>query len=97
MKVSTIYKTRMHYSMRPTRQIALSFLMVIIIGSILLCLPITNVQGPTSYLNNLFVATSATCVTGLIPVVPASQYNLFGQIIIILMIQIGVYIISYHQ
>lgn len=89
MKVSTIYKTRMHYSMRPTRQIALSFLMVIIIGSILLCLPITNVQGPTSYLNNLFVATSATCVTGLIPVVPASQYNLFGQIIIILMIQIG--------
>lgn len=89
MKVSTLKLKKRHHSLRPTRQIALSFLLVILIGSILLTLPICNQKGATSYLNNLFVATSATCVTGLIPVVPSEQYNLFGQIIIIILIQIG--------
>ena len=82
-------KTKEHHSMRPTRQIALSFFMVILIGSILLTLPISNNGETTSYLNNLFIATSATCVTGLVPVVPAEQYNLFGQLVIIMLIQIG--------
>lgn len=82
-------KTKERHSMRPTRQIALSFFMVILIGSILLTLPISNNGEATSYLNNLFIATSATCVTGLVPVVPAEQYNLFGQLVIIMLIQIG--------
>lgn len=89
MKVETLKKGYEHHSMRPTRQIALSFLVVILIGSILLSLPISNNIAPTTYLNNLFVATSATCVTGLVPVVTSEQYNLFGQIIIIILIQIG--------
>ncbi|WP_303194978.1 TrkH family potassium uptake protein [Thomasclavelia spiroformis] len=89
MKVEMLKKTKEHHSMRPTRQIALSFFMVILIGSILLTLPISNNGEATSYLNNLFIATSATCVTGLVPVVPAEQYNLFGQLVIIMLIQIG--------
>lgn len=74
---------------RPTRQIALSFLGVIFIGSLLLSLPIANKGQPTHYINHLFVATSATCVTGLVPYPTVSQYSLFGQIVIIVLIQIG--------
>lgn len=89
MKVLTIKNKWEHHSMRPTRQIVLSFLAVILIGSVLLMLPICNNKTPTSYLNNLFVATSATCVTGLVPVVTSEQFNLVGQIVIIILIQIG--------
>lgn len=89
MKVQTLKLHKKHNSLHPTKQIALSFLVVILIGSCLLSLPICNNQSPTTYLNNLFVATSATCVTGLVPVVPIEQYNLLGQIIILILIQIG--------
>lgn len=76
-------------SHNPTRTISLSFFLVIVLGTFLLCLPISNQIQGTSLLNHLFVATSATCVTGLVPVVVAEQYTLFGQIIILMMIQIG--------
>lgn len=89
MKVMTLTKKREHHSMRPTRQIAISFLAVILIGSILLMLPICNNTRPTTYLNNLFIATSATCVTGLVPVVTSEQFNFLGQLVIIVLIQIG--------
>lgn len=89
MKVSTVKKNREHHAMRPTRQIAISFFAVILIGSILLMLPICNNSSPTSYLNNLFIATSATCVTGLVPVATSEQFNILGQIVIIILIQIG--------
>ena len=89
MKVLTLKKRREHHSMRPTRQIAIIFLAVILIGSILLMLPICNNTAPTNYLNNLFIATSATCVTGLVPVVTSEQFNFLGQLVIIILIQIG--------
>lgn len=89
MKVEILKKRREHHTMRPPRQIALSFLAVIFIGSVLLSLPICNNASPTSYLNNLFIATSAICVTGLVPVVISEQFNLLGQLIIIILIQIG--------
>lgn len=89
MKVSTLSKNREHHTMRPTRQIAISFLLVILIGSILLMLPICNKQTPVSYLNSLFIATSATCVTGLVPVTTSEQFNILGQVVIIILIQIG--------
>lgn len=73
----------------PTKTISLSFVMVIAIGTILLSLPISNQLKSTSFVNHLFVATSATCVTGLTPITIAHQYTLFGQIVILLMIQIG--------
>ena len=72
-----------------TRTISLSFLMVILIGSLLLSLPLFNKGQSISFINHLFVATSATCVTGLVPVVVCEQYNIFGQLLILIMIQIG--------
>lgn len=76
-------------SLKPTRQIAFSFLAVIFIGSLLLNLPIANNGEVGQYLDHLFVATSATCVTGLVPYATVEQYSLFGQIIILMLIQIG--------
>lgn len=76
-------------SFSPTRRIAFSFFVVILIGSLLLSLPISNQIQGTSYLDHLFVSTSATCVTGLVPVVVADQYSFIGQLIIVALIQIG--------
>ncbi len=73
----------------PTRMIALSFLLVILFGSILLCLPIANRLEPLSYLDNLFISTSATCVTGLVPVNIMEQYNYFGYVVLLGLIQVG--------
>ncbi len=47
------------------------------------------VHSSSSYLDHLFVATSATCVTGLVTHVTCQEYTQIGQIIIILLIQIG--------
>lgn len=69
--------------------IALSFVIVILTGTILLSLPLTNKVAPQSLLDNLFVATSATCVTGLVPFVVLEQYNFFGQVVLLVMMQIG--------
>lgn len=74
--------------LRPAQQIALGFLTVIFIGSILLSLPIAQ-QIPTPYLDHLFIATSAVCVTGLSPLVVVETYTIFGQVIVILLMQIG--------
>lgn len=72
-----------------SKWLALSFIMVIAIGSFLLYLPWASRSGHTPYIDCLFVATSATCVTGLVPVDTASNWTSFGHIIILLLIQIG--------
>lgn len=73
-----------------TRLIALSFLIVILTGAILLCLPISSRSGEwTGFIDALFTATSATCVTGLIVFDTYTHWSLFGQLIILTMIQIG--------
>ncbi len=74
--------------LRPAQQIALGFLTVIFIGSVLLSLPIAQ-QIPTPYLDHLFIATSAVCVTGLSPLVVAETYTIFGQVVVIFLMQIG--------
>lgn len=74
--------------LRPAQQIVLGFLTVIFIGSLLLSLPISQ-QIPTPYLNHLFIATSAVCVTGLSPLVVSETYTIFGQVIVMLLMQIG--------
>ncbi len=88
-KDMTLKKMKEMFLKYPTRTISFSFLSVIFVGSLLLSLPIANKGVTTEYLNHLFVSVSATCVTGLVPFVVAEQYTLFGQIVIILMIQIG--------
>lgn len=70
--------------------IALGFLALILFGTFLLTLPISSNDGrPTGVLDALFTATSATCVTGLVRVDTWAHWNLFGQIVILAMIQIG--------
>lgn len=73
----------------PTRRIALSFALVILAGSILLSLPISNKGPHIGYIDHLFMATTATCVTGLVTTVVVEQYSLFGQLVILVLIQIG--------
>ncbi len=67
----------------------LSFLVVIVIGTVLLSLPISNTLPVASIIDNLFTSTSATCVTGLVTVTVAEQYNLFGQLVVLVLIQVG--------
>lgn len=74
-----------------TTQIILSsFLFVIFLGSILLSLPISSANGhAVPYIDALFTATTSTCVTGLVTVPTYSSWSLFGQVVILLLIQIG--------
>ena len=70
--------------------ISLGFLSVILLGSLLLMLPIATKSGQcTSFLDALFTATSAVCVTGLVINDTATYWSLFGQGVILLLIQIG--------
>ncbi len=70
--------------------ILLGFAGVILIGALLLMLPISSTSGEvTPFLNALFTSTSATCVTGLIVYDTATHWSIFGQIIILLLIQTG--------
>ena len=69
---------------------ALGFLSIILLGTILLMLPISSAEGKlTSPLTALFTAVSATCVTGLVVVETGLYWSLFGKIVIITLIQIG--------
>ena len=73
-----------------TRVIAFSFAGVILMGTLLLMLPISSVSGEScGLMTALFTATSATCVTGLILVDTLTQFTLFGQVVILLLIQLG--------
>lgn len=78
------------YRMSYTRVIALGFLIIIVCGAAILSLPVSSKSGEwTSYFDCLFTATSATCVTGLVVYDTYSQWSVFGQIVILLMIQTG--------
>ena len=77
-------------AMKPGRLIVLVFLGIILLGAGLLCLPAASRSGqPTDFLTSLFTATSATCVTGLIRVDTGTHWAMFGQVVILLLIQIG--------
>lgn len=74
----------------PTRIIVSSFALIIFTGACLLSLPIASNDGNSiGFLNALFTATSATCVTGLVIADTLTQWTLFGQIIILFLIQVG--------
>lgn len=73
-----------------THYILISFLSAILIGSFLLALPISSASGQAiPFIDALFTATTATCVTGLVVVPTVSTWSVFGQIVILLLIQIG--------
>lgn len=68
----------------------LSFLGLILLGSLLLSLPISAAdENAVSYLDALFTATTSVCVTGLVTVPTVSTWSIFGQTVILLLIQVG--------
>lgn len=78
------------FRLTPVRLIALVYIFLILLGSVLLILPFSTRDGlSTSYAEALFTATSATCVTGLVVYDTFSHWTMFGQIVILLLIQIG--------
>ncbi|MCM1113955.1 MAG: TrkH family potassium uptake protein [Clostridium sp.] len=81
-------KNKNYYSSYP-KLVALSFIALILIGTFLLMLPISVKNGDVSFLDALFTATSASCVTGLVVFDTFSKWTLFGQLVILCMIQIG--------
>lgn len=76
--------------LNPAQILALGFLVAITIGTILLSLPISTASGQRlPFVDALFTATSATCVTGLKVVDTGSYFSLFGQLVILVLIQLG--------
>ena len=73
-----------------TQIIMLSFLGAILLGSALLVLPFSTKSGESvDYVDALFTAVSATCVTGLVTLPTVATWSVFGQIVILILIQIG--------
>ena len=73
-----------------TQIIMLSFLGAILLGSALLVLPFSTKSGESvDYIDALFTAVSATCVTGLVTLSTVATWSVFGQIVILILIQIG--------
>ena len=67
-----------------------SFLLTILVGAVLLMLPVSGASGEwTDFLTALFTATSSVCVTGLVVVDTYAKWSLFGQFVILILIQIG--------
>ena len=95
--MNKIYKHQNYFSRlicriqnKPARLITLSFFFVILAGSLLLTLPCASRSGESlGFLKALFTATSAACVTGLVVADTATAWSVFGQIVIILLIQVG--------
>ncbi|MGC8765330.1 MAG: TrkH family potassium uptake protein [Brevinematia bacterium] len=84
--IGKIFKTRINF--KPYAIISMSFLLLILSGSILLFLPFSHIK-PISYLDALFTATSAVCVTGLTVFDVKSTLTLFGQMVLIVLVQLG--------
>ncbi len=79
-----------HIDLSTTQIIMLSFLVVILVGSLLLALPISAKDGVrVSYSDALFTATTATCVTGLVTLPTVTTWSVFGQAVILCLIQLG--------
>lgn len=72
-----------------TQTICGSFLLVIAVGTLLLTLPVSSRTGRLGVIDAMFTATSATCVTGLVVRDTWSQFSLFGQVVILMLIQVG--------
>lgn len=81
-------KKRKNIRWNTLRITAFGFLSVIFLGAVLLWLPASNTQ-PIAFPDALFTAVSAVCVTGLVTIVPASQFTVFGKAVLLLLIQIG--------
>lgn len=79
-----------YFKLSTSQFILLGFLSVILLGSILLALPISAADGKAvPYLDALFTATTSTCVTGLVTLPTVTSWSVFGQVVILMLIQVG--------
>ena len=79
-----------NFKLKGVQILALGFILVILVGALILTLPISTTSGErTNFLDALFTATSAVCVTGLIVVDTGTYWNMFGQTVIMILIEIG--------
>ena len=77
-------------SLNPAKILVLGFAILILLGAFLLTLPIATENGKgLPFLDALFTATSATCVTGLVVVDTGDTFSMFGELVILVLIQIG--------
>lgn len=83
-------KDRLDQQLNPAQILVLGFAFIILVGAILLSTPfVTQTGESTGFLKALFTSTSAVCVTGLVVVDTGTHWNMAGQIIILILIQIG--------
>lgn len=78
------------HELKPPQILVIGFALIILVGALILSLPIASASGkPLPFLDALFTATSATCVTGLVVVDTGTYFSVFGKVVIILLIQVG--------
>ena len=83
-----MYKRRKKFS--PVKVVAVGFAILILIGGLILCTPFASSDGsPTNFIDSIFTATSAVCVTGLAVKNTALHWSAFGKGVILALIQIG--------
>ncbi len=88
--MSNIFKSKpFRKGVSPIRILPLGFLCIALAGTLLLMLPAASRGEPLPFFDALFTATSASCVTGLVVVDTGTHFTLFGQIVIIVLIQLG--------
>jgi len=89
LHVSDLPRLFVHLPLKPGQLVVVTYLSIIILGTLLLSLPQAQNGGEISWLDRLFTASSATCVTGLTVVDISQVFTPYGQSIILLLIQIG--------
>lgn len=83
-------ENRRQTSLSPPQIITLFFVLMILVGTVLLSLPLSSTSGTSiGFLDALFTATSAVCVNGLAVLDTGATFSLFGQIVLLILIQIG--------
>ena len=87
--LSNIPRILVHLPLKPGQLVVLTYLILVLLGTFLLSLPQANNGEKVSLLDRIFTATSATCVTGLTVVDISKTFRPFGQVIILLLIQVG--------
>ncbi|MNC03352.1 Ktr system potassium uptake protein B [compost metagenome] len=78
-----------HLRLTPPKILSLGFILLITAGTLLLYLPAASTGGRISFIDALFMATSATCVTGLAVIDTGTQLTVFGQVVLLVLFQFG--------
>lgn len=78
-----------NFYFNPTILFVISFIALILLGTVLLMLPRTTIVTPLNFIDALFMATSAVCITGLSVTDISTNFSTFGQAVVMILIQVG--------